>query len=217
MSRLPGIAAAALLAACAAAPAPVAEPPRAPQPAAAQPDRAAREIVVLLPEADGSVGALTIAGGGREVVLTQPYTAAVARGPEAALGGPETLDPRQVERDFAGALGVLPPRPLRFVLNFEKGTSDLTAASREQLREIATTIADRAALDVSVIGHADASGPEDVNIELSRRRAEEVADSLVKLGIDRAVLDVGSHGSRVPLVPGVVDEPRNRRVEVTVR
>lgn len=212
MGRLLGIAAATLLAACASAPAPVAESPPAPPP-----DRAAREIVVLLPEADGSVGALAVAQGGRQVVLTRPYTAAVARGPEAALGGPETLDPRQVERDFAGALGALPPRPLRFVLNFEKGTSDLTAASREQLREIARAIADRAALDVSVIGHADASGPEDVNIELSRKRAEEVADSLAALGVDRAVLDVGSHGSRVPLVPGVLDEPRNRRVEVTVR
>jgi len=210
------VAAATLCAACASAP--VAEPVRSPQPTVAidvQP--AGREMVVLIPDPDGSVGALTVAREGREVVLTQPYTAAAARGPRAELSGPETIDRAQFELEFAAALGALPAPPAHFILFFEKGSSGLTDASLDQLKEIVAAVGARQALDVSVIGHADATGPEDVNIKLSRQRAAAVADALVSLGVERSILEVGSHGSRVLLVPGVADDPRNRRVEVTVR
>jgi OOP family OmpA-OmpF porin len=46
-----------------------------------------------------------------------------------------------------------------------------------------------------------------------------VADLLVALGVDRRLLDVTSHGKDDLLVPtgDGVPEPRNRRVEVTIR
>jgi outer membrane protein OmpA-like peptidoglycan-associated protein len=46
-----------------------------------------------------------------------------------------------------------------------------------------------------------------------------VRDLLVAEGIDPAMIQVTSHGEENPLVPteDEVAEPRNRRVEVTVR
>ena len=51
------------------------------------------------------------------------------------------------------------------------------------------------------------------------RRAQAVAALLTKEGIDPSILEITSHGKDNPLVPTAdqVFEPRNRRVEVTVR
>jgi peptidoglycan-associated lipoprotein len=74
-------------------------------------------------------------------------------------------------------------------------------------------------LDISVIGHTDTQGSADVNAALARERAETIAAELRKLGLQDAVIQVESHGERNLLVPTAdeVAEPRNRRVEITLR
>jgi outer membrane protein OmpA-like peptidoglycan-associated protein len=51
------------------------------------------------------------------------------------------------------------------------------------------------------------------------QRARAVASILLGRGVDPSILDVSSHGKDNPLVPtgDQVPEPRNRRVEITVR
>jgi outer membrane protein OmpA-like peptidoglycan-associated protein len=51
------------------------------------------------------------------------------------------------------------------------------------------------------------------------KRARAVASILLGEGVDPSVLDITSHGENNPLVPtgDQVPEPRNRRVEITVR
>jgi len=81
------------------------------------------------------------------------------------------------------------------------------------------TIRDRAPVDISVVGHTDTVGKDDYNSVLSLKRARAVASILRGKGVDPSVLDITSHGKRNPLVPtgDQVPEPRNRRVEITVR
>jgi outer membrane protein OmpA-like peptidoglycan-associated protein len=72
---------------------------------------------------------------------------------------------------------------------------------------------------VSVVGHTDRSGSDQSNVELGLRRANVVQALLVETGVEIAAIDVASHGEAAPLVPtddGVV-EPKNRRVEITIR
>jgi outer membrane protein OmpA-like peptidoglycan-associated protein len=58
-----------------------------------------------------------------------------------------------------------------------------------------------------------------MNLQLSLARARAVAALLAAAGVDPASLEITSHGEANLLVPtgDNVPEPRNRRVEVTVR
>ena len=78
---------------------------------------------------------------------------------------------------------------------------------------------ERGAPDVVVIGHTDRIGTEQFNDSLSLQRAERVRGELVKLGIAEARVQIAGRGEREPLVPtdDEVAEPRNRRVEISVR
>lgn len=73
--------------------------------------------------------------------------------------------------------------------------------------------------EVSVIGHTDTTGPAALNAALGLQRAMAIRDLLVEAGLAADLIDVVSHGEADLLVPTPDDtaEPRNRRVEVTVR
>ena len=58
-----------------------------------------------------------------------------------------------------------------------------------------------------------------INIELGLRRANAVRSLLITAGVDAIVIEVSSHGEADLLVKTAdeVLEPRNRRVDITVR
>ena len=128
--------------------------------------------------------------------------------------------PGQEVQAIAGpALAALPKPPLRFILYFEHDSADLTPESKAILKKVLGMIRDRAPVDISVVGHTDTVGLKGYNYALSMKRAKAVACILVGKGIDPSVLVITSHGKDNPLVPtgDQVPEPRNRRVEITVR
>ena len=129
------------------------------------------------------------------------------------MSGQETLA-------IAGsALAALPKPPARFILYFEYDSANLTRQSRALLDNVLRSIHDRAPVDISVVGHTDTVGKEEYNQSLSMKRARAVASILLRSGVDASILDITSHGKDNPLVPtgDQVPEPRNRRVEITVR
>jgi outer membrane protein OmpA-like peptidoglycan-associated protein len=195
------------LAACARVPR-VAEPLPPPAPA---------DLYVLLPPADGHAGALVVTQGGTDRVLDAPYAAARIKSDGTVETGVATeLEVKQV---FGDALAALPPRPASFVLYFREGTDELTPESQQLVRQVFDEIARHPAPEVLVIGHTDRVGSVQANDQLSLRRAERMRDELVKLGASADPMQVSGRGEREPLVPTAdeVAEPKNRRVEVTVR
>lgn len=69
-----------------------------------------------------------------------------------------------------------------------------------------------------IIGHTDDVGKETYNIDLSRRRAQAVADYLVSTGVDAAKLRVVGRGENDPIASNDTEEGRaeNRRVDIIV-
>ena len=70
-----------------------------------------------------------------------------------------------------------------------------------------------------VVGHTDTTGPAAGNLALGFKRGSAIRDLLVEAGLDRSAVEVISAGERSLLVPtpdGTL-EPRNRRVQITVR
>ena len=69
---------------------------------------------------------------------------------------------------------------------------------------------------VAIDGHSDRSGPADVNLRSSRRRAEVVRDYLMAKGVPADRIVVRAWGEARPLIATAdgVREPQNRRVDV---
>lgn len=178
-----------------------------------------KSVVVLLPEETNASAEVEVTNKRGTATLSQPYQASEIGSPDRPPGAPKTMDEASVQRLFGDALAAMPAPPVRFQLYFESDSTDLTAESRELLHGILETIASRSPAEVAVVGHTDTMGPSDRNHGLGLERATAVAALLKTLGVAAATIDTSSHGDADLLVPteDEVDEPRNRRVEVTVR
>jgi outer membrane protein OmpA-like peptidoglycan-associated protein len=176
------------------------------------------ELIVLLPGPDGTAGALTVTHDGQQRTLDAPYaTARVQQQGSLADGGRLSAD--EVRQRFAPALGAQPPRPVKFVLYFLDNSDEFTPPSKLEIAKIFAEISGHPAPEVVVVGHTDRVGSLTYNDALSLRRAERVRVGLVQMGIPREQISVAGRGEREPLVAteDEVAEPRNRRVEITVR
>ena len=176
------------------------------------------ETVVLLPGADGKVGALTVIHEGHQQTLDAPYaTARVQRQGQLEDGG--RMAAEQVQQTFARALDAQPARPVRFILNFLGDSDEFTPESKLEIPKILKEIAGHPSPEIIVVGHTDRVGSLTYNDGLSLRRAGRVRVQLEKIGIPSEQIQVAGRGEREPLVPteDEVAEPRNRRVEITVR
>jgi outer membrane protein OmpA-like peptidoglycan-associated protein len=175
------------------------------------------EMVVVLPHPDGSVGGVVVERGGEKVLLNEAY--ATSRIVGGSAPHVERLSESQVRAEFGPLIAALPGRPKSFLLYFLEGKDEFTPESLVELDKMLAELRQRGAPDIVVIGHTDRVGTLQFNDRLSLQRAERVRAELVRLGIDAARIQIAGRGERELLVPTAdeVSEPRNRRVEISVR
>ena len=176
-------------------------------------------VFVLLPDPDGKVGQITVANQGGSQTLTKSGQASGVKDKATKPDAPEVMRGDAIKKEFGDALAAQPKQPVRFLLYFKHDSTELTDESKKLLPKIITVTKERHSVDTSVVGHTDTMGDAKYNVILSGRRAKAVAKLLVKAGIDPDILEITSHGESNLLIPTAdeVMEPRNRRVEVTVR
>jgi outer membrane protein OmpA-like peptidoglycan-associated protein len=176
-----------------------------------------QDLVVLLPDKDGKVGTLVVQNQKGSAVLNTAYaTARTAPDGSVARG---TASQSEIKDVFGSALAAQPPRPISFTLYFESGSDEITAQSKQEVKRILAEMARREAPDITVIGHTDRVGSDPSNDALSLQRAGRVKSMLVGMGVPAERVLIAGRGRREPLIPtadGVI-EPRNRRVEISVR
>lgn len=175
------------------------------------------ELVVVLPGPDGKVGTVVVERNGERAVLNQPFAA--SRIVSGSAPQAQRLVQGDVQRDFGSVLAALPGRPKSFLLYFLEGSDEFTPESQIELDRMLSELRQRGAPDVVVIGHTDRVGNLQSNDRLSLQRAERVRMELVRLGIAESRIQIAGRGDREPQVPTAdeVSEPRNRRVEISVR
>lgn len=175
--------------------------------------------VVLMPDPDGRVGRIEVRSAGGAQLLAEPQTVSVVRAAASAPTAPKAISDQDVAETWGMALGAMPPRPETILLYFRTGEAALRDESVPEIPRIAALLREREHPHAIVVGHADGTGSDATNIEVSRQRATMVRDMLVDLGVPPENIDVSSHGKRNPLVPAPdgVPEPRNRRVSVTIQ
>jgi OmpA-OmpF porin, OOP family len=103
-----------------------------------------------------------------------------------------------------------------YLVFFAWDQADLTPVTEAVLDQVAADYARGAPTRVRVAGHADRSGTEAYNQDLSEQRARNVARALVARGVPERALDVHGFGESQPRIPTEdgVREPQNRRVEI---
>jgi len=174
------------------------------------------ELFVVLPNPDGTSGAITVSDGGNSVVLDRPYAAEDVKGDKVEQ---MTSDSAQVQQVFGSALAAQPILPEHFRLYFLKDKDVMTAESQQQYKNVFADIKRRPVYQVEVIGYTDTLGQQPYNQELSLKRAAALRDELVRDGLNSDSITIAGRGEldlAVPTGPQVA-EPRNRRVEITVR
>ena len=106
------------------------------------------------------------------------------------------------------------PEPFTVYFAFDSAAVD--AAGNGVIDDAVATADDLGIVDFSITGHADRSGPEDYNLNLSLRRADNVKAGLIARGVQEDGISVAGRGEANPAIAtdDGVREPANRRVEI---
>ncbi|HHX8286189.1 OmpA family protein [Vibrio diabolicus] len=101
------------------------------------------------------------------------------------------------------------------VLSFDFGQKELSRKQQETLAALNSYVSvDDRVTKILIDGHTDNVGSSLANLSVSRTRAEQVAEALVELGIDKSMIETRAHGSRYPIASNssTKGQAKNRRV-----
>lgn len=158
-------------------------------------------------------------GQGQQVVITRKPWYGASESLSVAFN---SLNYRPVYDDYIGCVAGLLP------VNFDQveRTTLYFGGSREVLSEQQKASLDRIVIYVKadaevnryvIDGHTDSRGIMAENLELSKKRAEQVADYLLSAGLDESKIQVRWHGERYPIAPNRNAKGRSVNRRVTVR
>jgi len=101
---------------------------------------------------------------------------------------------------------------------FDTGSADLKPGAREKLAKISGILLAHPGLTLQVEGHTDSVGTDELNMELSGRRADAVRDYLAQQGVPASSITAKGFGKTQPVASNDTAEgrQRNRRVELVV-
>lgn len=101
---------------------------------------------------------------------------------------------------------------------FEYDRADLKPGALRNLYPLVIFLRENPTRNVAIEGHADSTGSDSYNLDLSQRRAESVRAFLVQSGVGFEQLSIRGLGEEYPVASNANEAGRqqNRRVEVTV-
>lgn len=99
---------------------------------------------------------------------------------------------------------------------FDAGHADLKASANRTVLKLVQFLQLNPRRVIRIEGYTDSRGEVQENLELSRARAQTVADVLIDLGIEAKRIEVQGHGASFPVTDNASEKGRaqNRRVEI---
>ena len=103
-------------------------------------------------------------------------------------------------------------------VTFDVDSTTLKPQFRTTLSEIANSMQQYPNSLIDVYGHTDSTGSESYNMDLSRRRAQTVANYLISQGVAASRIRSDGFGETLPIASNDTPEGRaaNRRVEIKI-
>ena len=174
---------------------------------------------IVMPDPYGKVGKVEVVTQKGSQILNQPWQSTEVTGIDQMPSEPKVLDENKVREMFKDALEARPEAPVTYRIYFKSGETEITEDSQQMIREVVKVIKIRNSNEISVSGHTDSVGSVEFNRVLSLNRARVVASILVSQGVKKEIIENTYHGKENQLIPTPdgVAEPRNRRVEITIR
>lgn len=101
-------------------------------------------------------------------------------------------------------------------INFEPGAAQITRDAADTLDKIAERMKDCADFEMEIGGHTDSQGREEMNLDLSQKRAEAVIAALMSRRVLTGNLTAVGYGETLPIADNDTEAGReaNRRIEV---
>lgn len=170
-----------------------------------------------------AIGAAT-GEDGRDRVERGLAGAAIGGLAGGAVGAFMDSQQQELEQDLQGTGAQLVRQEETIIITvpnnvtFPFDSADLSPQGRNALADVADTLARNPNTTIDVIGHTDATGDDQYNIDLSLRRAESVMDYLVASGVSRSRIEAFGAGESQPVATNQTEQGRaqNRRVELRI-
>ena len=103
-------------------------------------------------------------------------------------------------------------------VTFAVDSTTISPAMRQTLDGVAQSMINYPNSLIDVMGHTDSTGSDAYNLDLSRRRADSVANYLVSRGVAGARVERIGYGEQYPIADNTSESGRqqNRRVEIRI-
>ncbi len=103
-------------------------------------------------------------------------------------------------------------------ITFAVNSTAISPGMRDTLDEVAQSMINYPNSLIDVMGHTDSTGSDAYNLDLSKRRAESVANFLSSRGVSRARIETIGYGEQYPIADNTSEMGRaqNRRVEIRI-
>ena len=101
---------------------------------------------------------------------------------------------------------------------FDTGKSDLKDAARTNIQNLAVSMKNNPETNIMIIGHTDADGSDNFNLNLSQQRAAAVKSFAAAQGISDSRLSTVGKGEAEPIADNTssTGKAQNRRVEIVI-
>lgn len=171
------------------------------------------------PKGERPVGALAVLDpetGADLAVLDKANERAGVNGKSVAV---KAMSEAEMQARYGDLFAGMPEAPRLFVLYFKEGSTELVDESTQLIPDLFDEMKRRPGVDVQVVGHTDTVGDGDGNDKLSVKRAEQVRDRLIAMGLEADLVRASGRGERelVEPTPDEVASIFNRRVEVLIK
>lgn len=148
--------------------------------------------------------------------------AAIGGAAGAYIGDYMDKQAAEIEQDIEGATVVRVGEGIKITFDsgilFDVDKATLKTKSKAELADLAVILNKYPDTNVLLEGHTDATGSDEYNLELSRKRAQSVANQLATEGVNATRFTIMGYGESQPVGDNETDGGRalNRRVEIAI-
>lgn len=148
--------------------------------------------------------------------------AAIGGAAGAYIGNYMDKQAAEIERDIEGATVERVGEGIKITfqsgLLFEVNKSELNESAKTELGQLAVILNKYPDTEILIEGHTDSTGPRDYNLDLSRDRAQSVANRLSIEKVQETRFTIMGYGPDQPIADNSTTDGRsaNRRVDLAI-